>query len=473
MKIRNILALALVALAFAACDDTTDTIGKSLTPDNDGLNIAADSFVVATRSVAVDSVVSRNTQGYLGKVKDPETGSYVTGSYMTQFHLLEDYTPFASEKSIVSRENGEVVADSCELVVYVNSFYGDSLASMKMKAMEMDHPMLENRIYYSTFDPEKEGYVRKDGIQKEKVYSIVDFTKDESTRYNNMRSIPIQLNDPYTDKNGKTYKNYGTYIMQTYYAHPEYFSTPIKFIKNVIPGFYMKYESGLGSMAYVKFNRLFIYYRYKPESRDTVYTGYASFSGNEEVLQTSTITNDEATINRLVNDNSCSYVKSPSGIFTELTMPVDDIYRKHEQDSLNTVQLILQRINNTSTSQYALSAPTTLLILPVDSAKAFFENDKVIDNKTSFIATYSSTSNTYTFSNISGLIRAMRQNEGKSANWNKAYVIPVTTSYTTLSSYTTQLTSIVNDMSLSSTRLVGGSGTTHDVKVNVIYSKFK
>lgn len=39
-----------------------------------------------------------------------------------------------------------------------------------------------------------------------------------------------------------------------------------------------------------------------------------------------------------------------------------------------------------------------------DSLYSFFENLKVTDNKTSYLATYSSTKNTYTYSNISNLI---------------------------------------------------------------------
>ena len=55
-----------------ACDDTTDTIGASLTDNMDNLKISTDSFRVSSRSVLADSVLSKNATGYLGRVKDPE-----------------------------------------------------------------------------------------------------------------------------------------------------------------------------------------------------------------------------------------------------------------------------------------------------------------------------------------------------------------------------------------------------------------
>lgn len=57
----------------------------------------------------------------------------------------------------------------------------------------------------------------------------------------------------------------------------------------------------------------------------------------------------------------------------------------------------------------------------------------------------------------------------KHPDWNKVVVIPV--SVTTNSS--SQIVKIVHDMSLTSTKLVGGSENPYEpVKLNIIYSKF-
>lgn len=477
MKLQFLAGLLLATFCFSACDETTEDLGQSLIDNADRLTISTDTFTVFSQSIAADSVLSRNTTGYVGKVRDPETGAYITGNFMTQFHTLEDYDMFPSKSLITSLdEKGEVVADSCELRLYYDSSYGDSLAVMKMTVKELGHPMLENRKYYTNFNPEKEGYIRDNGIKLEKTYTLADLTASESQRESSdyTPNIRVTLNTPYTDKNGTTYNNFGTYLMREFYKDKSNFDNSLKLAKNVLPGFYFKNESGLGAMAYVNLVQLNVYYRYLAEEVDSIVDAYGIFVGNEEVLQTSTITNDESTIQKLVSDNSCTYLKTPAGIFTEITLPVDDIFKgSHTNDTVNSAQLILQRINNETVSDYALSQPSTLLLIPEDSLISFFENDNIANYKTSFLASYASRNNTYTFSNIAGMITAMKQKKGTSPNWNKAVIVPVTTTYTMVGT-SSVLTRVVHDMSLTSTKLIGGSNTPYGgIKLNVVYSKFK
>lgn len=473
MSIKYIAGLAVALLTLFSCDDTTDTIGGSLIGSGDAIETGTDTFVVATQSVVADSVLSRNTTGYLGRIKDPETGAYVEGDFMTQFHVIEDYSLFMNRDFIKSEWKGDVSADSCELLFYYSNFYGDSLASMKARVYEMDKPMVEGTNYYSDFDPMKAGLIRKNGFAVDKVYSITNLSQSTSERYNS-NYVPyfrIPLNDPYTDKNGVTYNNFGTYLMRMYYSHPEYFKNSVALANHVIPGVFIKHVSGLGSMAYINSVRLLTYYDY--QQNDSVGAVYASLDGTEEVLQTSTITNDKGVVDRLAADNSCTYLKSPAGIFTEVTFPVDEILGgSHSHDSISSARLVLQRINSETTSDYALNPPSTVLIVPKDSLYSFFENKEIANSRYTFLANYSSTDNTYTFNNISGLVRFMKTRKGLSADWNKAIVVPVSTITTTVNQ-SAYITSVVHDMSLTSTRLVGGSGTTRPVRLTVIYSKFK
>ena len=78
------------------------------------------------------------------------------------------------------------------------------------------------------------------------------------------------------------------------------------------------------------------------------------------------------------------------------------------------------------------------------------------------------------------MISSMNKSDKTSPNWNKVVIIPVTTTYTTSSSssyYGTSskvLTKVVHDMSLTSTKLVGGSENPNDpIQICIIYSKYK
>lgn len=466
-------------ITIASCDDTTDSIGNSLTDNMDMLKVTTDTFNVATRSIVADSVLSRSTTGYLGKIRDIETGNYITGDFMAQFSTLENYK-LPEKDSIVSLLDGEVIADSCSIRLFYTDYYGDSLATMNITAYEMNEPMKEGVKYYSNFDPIAEGLIRNDGMKVNKTYTLTDLSisdEDRADESSYTPNIKINLNKPYTDKNGVTYNNYGTYIMRMYYEDPDRFKNSYNFIHEVCPGFYFKTNDGIGSMAYITVSQLNIYFRYL---NDSTYVGTTSFSATEEVLQTTNISNDKQNIADLANDNTCTYLKTPAGIFTEITLPVDEITENHSNDTINTAKISLTRINNNTHDEYSLSAPSTLLMIPKDSLYTFFENGDNVDYKKSFIATYSSSTNQYTFNNISGMITYMAdiKKKGLAENsnwlnehpdWNRVVVIPV--SVTTNSS--SQIVKIVHDMSLTSTKLVGGSENPYEpIKINVIYSKF-
>lgn len=466
-------------ITIASCDDTTDSIGNSLTDNMDMLKVTTDTFNVATRSIVADSVLSRSTTGYLGKIRDIETGNYITGDFMAQFSTLENYK-LPEKDSIISLQDGEVIADSCSIRLFYTDYYGDSLATMNITAYEMNEPMKEGVKYYSNFDPIAEGLIRNDGMKVNKTYTLTDLSisdEDRADESSYTPNIKINLNKPYTDKNGVTYNNYGTYIMRMYYEDPDRFKNSYNFIHEVCPGFYFKTNDGIGSMAYITVSQLNIYFRYL---NDSTYVGTTSFSATEEVLQTTNISNDKQNIADLANDNTCTYLKTPAGIFTEITLPVDKITENHSNDTINTAKISLTRINNNTHDEYSLSAPSTLLMIPKDSLYTFFENGDNVDYKKSFIATYSSSTNQYTFNNISGMITYMAdiKKKGLAENsnwlnehpdWNRVVVIPV--SVTTNSS--SQIVKIVHDMSLTSTKLVGGSENPYEpIKINVIYSKF-
>ena len=76
MKAKFLFGIAMSTLAFLSCDDTTDTLGNSLTNEADHFEILTDTFFVSTRSILADSVLSRNQYSYLGRIKDPETGTF-------------------------------------------------------------------------------------------------------------------------------------------------------------------------------------------------------------------------------------------------------------------------------------------------------------------------------------------------------------------------------------------------------------
>ena len=488
MKILRLLTvLVIAALTFAACDDTTEGIGGSITNKIDNINISNSAFNVTTKSIVADSVLSRNNTGLIGKMKDPETGNYVKGDYMTQLSVLPTFSVDTLDY-IKQANNGSIEADSCYLLVSYNASYGDTIAPMKVTAYEMTKPMAEDKEYYSNYDAFEKGWVNENNQHWSSNYNLSN-TSD-------VKNFKIYLNKEYK-KDGKTYKNYGSYILQTYEKHPEYFKTNFKFLHNVCPGFYIKNVGGTGNMAKIWNTELIFYWtRHKTINKDStaVSIGYNRFDGTEEVLQLNKIENDTENLKKLASKDQekCTYLKSPAGIFTEVTLPIEDIMKGHEKDTLNTATISFPRLNNDNEDNpYNFATPSTILMVQKDSLQSFFEKSKLADNRTSYTASYSSTGtykNAYTFQNIANLVSAMYKNKGKGENWNKVVLVPVNV-ITTTQGYTTVISKINHDMSLASTRLIVGTDdpnkdyTTDEktgkkvasgpIRIKVIYSKFK
>lgn len=493
MKILRLLTvLVIAALTFAACDDTTEEIGGSITNKIDNINISDSAFNVTTKSIVAGAVLSRNNTGLIGKMKDPETGNYVKGDYMTQLSVLPTFSVDTLDY-IKQANGGSIEADSCYLLVSYNASYGDTIAPMKVTAYEMTKPMSEDQEYYSDYDAFKAeaGWVSENNQHWSSNYNLSN-TSD-------VKNFKIYLNKEYK-KGGKTYKNYGSYIMQTYAEHPEYFKTNYKFLHNVCPGFYIKNVGGTGNMAKIWNTELIFYWtRHKTiKAKDgvkdstAVSIGYNRFDGTEEVLQLNKIENDKKSMEKLASQEKWTYLKSPAGIFTEVTLPIDDIMKGHEKDTLNTATISFPRLNNENEDNpYNFATPSTILMVQKDSLKSFFEKSKLADSRTSYTASYSSTGtykNAYTFQNIANLVSAMYKNKGKGENWNKVVLVPVNV-ITTTQGYTTVISKINHDMSLASTRLIVGTDDpdkdyTKDAKtgkkvasgpirIKVIYSKFK
>lgn len=490
MKILRLLTvLVIAALTFAACDDTTEGIGGSITNKIDNINISNSAFNVTTKSIVADSVLSRNNTGLIGKMKDPETGNYVKGDYMTQLSVLPTFSVDTLDY-IKQANKGSIEADSCYLLVSYNASYGDTIAPMKVIAYEMTRPMSEDQEYYSNYDAFEKGWVSENNQHWSSNYNLSN-TSD-------VKNFKIYLNKPYTTKDGKTYKNYGSYIMQTYAEHPEYFKTNYKFLHNVCPGFYIKNVGGTGNMAKIWNTELIFYWtRHKTiKAKDgvkdstAVSIGYNRFDGTEEVLQLNKIENKN--LEELASKQNYTYLKSPAGIFTEVTLPIEDIMKGHEKDTLNTATISFPRLNNADEDNpYNFATPSTILMVQKDSLQSFFEKSKLADNRTSYTASYSSTGtykNAYTFQNIANLVSAMYKNKGKGENWNKVVLVPVNV-ITTTQGYTTVISKINHDMSLASTRLIVGTDdpdkdyttdkktgkkvASGPIRIKVIYSKFK
>lgn len=459
-----------------ACDDTTGNIGISVMPSTDQTTTSQAVFPVRSSTVTTDSMVAYTSTCHLGRVTDPETGATTTADFMAQFATLEDDNLPAI--SAMHKENGEVVADSVLLNLYIQSYYGDSINSMKMGVYELDSANIlpEGQNFYTDVDPTPYLNPRPNAIRKETTFAVTDLSVEDTLRFKTSYSKNIRVKLP---------TEYGTRILRKYYSNPEYFHNSYSFIRNVCPGFYFKTLSGNGTMVDIDITTLSVYFRFTV--KDTTYVGIKRVAATGEVIQCNSFQNKD--LAPLLNATDYTFVKAPVALATEITVPVDTIFQNHQADSINSARIVFTRYNNGVANAYSLPSPKQLLMLPKGKMYSYFENREIPDGTTSYTTTFSSSNNSYTFSNIAPLItylRAYRNREAgvtdsdtelqrqakyrtwEAANpdWNKMVLIPVTTALNAQN----QIIDVYPDMSLSSVKLVGSAS--NPVTITVVYSSF-
>lgn len=499
MAVKRILRFSIFALTVlattlvTACDDDTAFIGSDIMPDFDNVSTSQGTYILKSRSVAIDSVLANTNECYLGRIIDPETRAMTTCNFLAQFHVMENCR-FPDLKDMVRDENGQAIADSCDIRIYLNNYYGDSLTVMKLDVQELDtnKVMKENTAYYTNLDPEE--YLNENASGNTQIaYCIKYLSRPDSLTdgTNFYRSIIVRL--PVA---------YGRFILNKYYENPDFFKNSYQFINHVCPGFYFKTAGGIGSMANIEVSALNVYFRYHTKNsagNDTIIDGMQRMAATEEVIQNTQVENTLPE-NMLDPNNTYTYIKSPTGIFTEVTLPVHEIVSgEHYGDTINTARISFRRYNNTTQNPYNLKAPATLLMVRKSEMYEFFEKERLTDNKKSFLSTFSETDNAYTFANIGQLITLLKNERDRGAgvtpdddestrstkyavweakkenvDWNKVMLIPVRAEYsTTTNAYGVSVQTLLrirNDLSLSSVKIDGGSSD--NLSIDVIYSRF-
>ena len=491
---RYIMPPLLVGLAFniVSCDEDTAFVGAEIMPDMDNVSTSSDEFNVYSKSVKIDSVLANTSDCFLGSIVDPETRAKTSCGFLAQFHVMDNYK-LPEKKRMVTDANGKVIADSCDIRIAFDKYYGDSLMTMKLYVHELDtnKVMKENVPYYTNLNPMD--YVKTDGgLHTSLAYTIKDLTRPDvetdGSKY--LRSVIVRLP-----------AEYGSYILNKYYENPKFFKNSYQFIHHVCAGFYFNTEGSVGSMINAEVSTLNVYFRYQTTNvagNDTIIDGLQRMAATEEVLQNTHVEN-KLPEGMIDENNGYTYVKSPTGIFTEVELPVSDIVAgEHYTDTINGAKISFRKHNDEMEHAFRLTPPSDMLMVRKAEAFKFFEKRELPDMESSYLASYNTITNSYIYPNIGQMLTVMKierdlgagvlpmdseeTRNGKYAvwekenpDWNKVLMIPVQAEYTTktdIYGYPSKtLMSLSNAMGLNSVKLEGGKA--NSLKMTVIYSRFK
>lgn len=454
MKFKLMAVIACTA-ALYSCDDSTSGVGDFVS-NIDKIEAFSSTYEATSKTYRLDSIYSRTNRAYLGKYTDPDFGEY-TASFITQINCPEGFE-FPEHLQEIT---------SATLELYYTGFYGDSLATLTVQVDELNKVINDEDtdLYYTSYDP-SDYYSVDNEIKEQKSYAAVDLSVSDSLRnsegyYPNVR---INLGDKFKTR------------LQEASNHPEYFKDAYSFINNVLKGFYVHTIQGDGSVIYIQDIWLRINMDYMVESStgaiDSLIHGSSVLAASKEVLMATNMTN--AWSNTLEDETGHTYLKTPAGLCTEIALPINDIYESHKNDTLNSVTLSIKKyryINeeNADKSQYKMGVPQNVLMVRKGEMKDFFEKNKTYDNETSFLGTYDSSTNSYTFSKLNRLISHIfteKRQGNNDADRDVVVLIPVTTETDTEGN----IIGVSHDMEVNAARLFGGEDGER-LKMEVIYTR--
>lgn len=485
MKLKFLAAVGLAATLYS-CDDTTTGVGEFVA-DADEITASAQTFEATTKTLKYtdlnpNGVFSRTSNAYLGKFTDPNFGTYTT-DFITQINCTEG---FEFPDRLVS-------IDTTTLELSYATFFGDSLAPMKVRVDVLKEAIDDTGenlgLYYTSYNPED--FYNATGLPlAEQEYAVrdnswtdaeIDSIKSANGYY---PPLVINLDKKATWNIGNEQKNgtFSEYLQAKYNENKNNFKDANSFIHNVLPGFYVHNTGGEGSILYIGdiWLRMKVsYYITGSEGQDSLVQTSIPFAATNEVFMSTRLNNSEETLNSLAGEKKHTYLKTPAGLCTEVKLPLQEMYDALGTDTLNSVSMSFTKYKNVSDnsekSPYKMGTPQNLLLIRKNEVKDFFEQRKNYDSKTTFLGTYSSTTNSYSFSQVNRLISQifsdMRTKEEPAGGWdeyNTMVLIPVKTE-TDSQGNTIGLS---HDLEVNSAKLIGGEEG-EKIKMEVIYTKPK
>ena len=465
MKLKYLYALLLTALVYS-CDDATTGIGDSTIAAGDSIPAGAATYNVYTRSILADSVYARTSTAYLGKYTDPHFGEF-SADFIAQFNCTDDFEFPDSIQEITGLQLR---------MMYVN-YFGDASNAMRMQVDTLNKviPEKELNTFYTSIDP-TQYYDDNSKPVARKAFAATGPSVNDSTFVSGYDNNYNPIYSTYYWQDVKLSTSLGQHMYNKYKEDKNNYKNAQNFINNVLKGVYVHCTHGDGTILYIDDIQLRLSFTYLIESKstgkkDSLVHGATLFAATKEVIQANRFQNSDR-LKELITETEHTYLKTPAGIYTEATLPIDEIAERHLRDTLNAATITFTRYNEKSDTKFPMGIPQYLLMIRKKDIHDFFEKNETFDGLTSYLATYSGSgesANTYAFTNIAPLITTCMNEKKKGKqdkDWDKVVLIPVKPE----TDSSDNIIGVKSNLDMESTRLIGGEN--NPIKLQVLYTTF-
>ncbi len=391
----HILSSLLFVGTLISCDgDETSNIGSSLITDQVSIHIDS-TFTVTGHSVKMGPIRPKVVSQLLGKITIPDFGT-LENSVVSQF------LP-STELDTANYRPQDVDSILLYFRYARGNFIGDSVAAMGVKVFALNKQLPKN--IDSDFDPK--GYYDPSAPLGSKVYNTSSFGNDTLAKQS-YRDITVKLPT-----------QLGRDLFQKFVDNPSLYANGQIFANDVFPGLYIENNFGAGRMTLVSSTFMAMHLRREKwneeeEKLDTISAVHQYYLVTPEVLNNNNIKLTlDPKITERVNQGQ-SLLVTPGGYEVEFDFPTRDViatFRSHSNSLTALNGLTMSLPVDTLHNDYGVAAPPYVLMVLKKDRDAFFKDNKLPDNTSSFYATYNSTKGTYDFSLLRNYFAEMLDKE--------------------------------------------------------------
>ena len=458
-KFRISLFSTLVAFIICSCNENLSSVGQGIQPQADGIDVAADTFMLQSDNVANDYIYARTDSFLIGRYVDSEYGT-THADLLMQLACPEGY----------QYPDGAVV-DSAELFIYYNSYFGYANTAMRLSAYQMDRGTFSYSTGYPTnLDLADYCSLADSTLVGQRIISPLNPTDSVYGTYGYVYYVRIRASAEWAERFFNTSRQH----MQTQEDFNQNFN-----------GLYLTCDYGSAAMLNVSQIDLALHYHFSYTRTDGT-SGTAEdtrvFPANSEVRPVNLISHPDkaAVMSRLNSTDSVNYIVSPAGIYTRVTLPMKHIKQSIQSKMggrklfVNNAMLQVEGVNISADDKY--QPAQAMLLVREDTVSSFFNSRLPLNDRYAILAYLNAvadnTASGYTYVYQYDLGEIIEQAiEEQNDDPVSLLLIPVSVATSSTSSGA-GVTNIQHQMQMTGVAVRSAKNTYQPLKLSVVYSGF-
>ncbi|MBR6549938.1 MAG: DUF4270 domain-containing protein [Paludibacteraceae bacterium] len=475
----GIVVLTCLSL-FSSCNGDTHSAGESILSEEDRIKVKSDTFGVVSAldscmaiALTPDSFLLGECETHFGTIK---------ADILTQLACPEGFT-YPDQVALAPGDTLQIdpIVDSVCLYLYYNTWYGDGSSPLGINVYEMDRQtLLENERYPSNLQ-------------------IGDYCSlDESTRITNYSTIVVPQTPADSSYSSETEQYIPTIRIKLSnkfakrFFEVKDFSTQQAFNQQ-FKGLYICTDFGGSNVLYISDIAMTVFYHFtmpRPSATDSVIYDTKSFYVNEEVRQVNRYVypNRPEILEKYSQVTDTNYIVSPANIYTQLSVRMDSIFNRIDEQLGNDSTLYSVYVNKANLTVDVLysdsvtdrprdnwdSPATYMMLIKESSLEDFFSQNTMPSDSVAIVGTLSASTDTlgnttYNYTYDLSTFLTLQLHEKNKVDELKFVLIPISV---TTNSSTGSITSIRQLQTISATRIRSANNSINPMDIEMVYCSF-